>query len=86
MGRTILLVEDDPNLSELVHYNLEAKGFEVTATADGEEALARVDEACPDLLNLDWMIEGVSGIEDCRRLRRSETAANLPIITLTACG
>src|SRR3712207_1640768 len=86
MGRTILLVEDDPNLAELVRYNLVAKSFEVTATADGDEALALVHEAPPDLLILDWMIEGVSGIEVCRRIRRSEAVANLPIIMLTARG
>jgi two-component system phosphate regulon response regulator PhoB len=86
MGRTILLVEDDPNLAELVRYNLEAKGFGVVATGDGEEALAFVEEASPDLVVLDWMIENVSGIEVCRRLRRGEATAGLPIIMLTARG
>lgn len=84
MGRRILLVEDDPNLAELARYNLQAKGFDVAATADGEEALALATEAPPDLLILDWMIEGVSGIEVCRRLRRSDSTARLPIIMLTA--
>jgi len=80
----ILFVEDDTALVELLSYTFRREGFEVDATADGEEALARAEENTPDLIILDWMIEGVSGLETCRRLRRLPAAANVPIIMLTA--
>jgi len=80
----ILVVEDDANLAELIRYNLEAAGFDVATTPDGEEALLLVDELQPTAVVLDWMIESLSGIEVCRRLRASRSTANIPIIMLTA--
>ena len=82
----ILLVEDDRALVELLTYHFEREDFTVRATADGEEALLLVREAAPDVVILDWMLEGVSGIEVCRRLRRMRETANVPIIMLTARG
>ena len=82
----ILLVEDDRALVELLTYPLEREEFEVQATRDGEEALMLVRETPPDLVLLDWMVEGISGIEVCRRLRRIPATANVPIIMLTARG
>lgn len=82
----ILLVEDDPALAELVTWHLEREGFTVERTPDGEEALLLARENPPDLVLLDWMIEGLSGIEVCRRLRRIADTANVPIIMLTARG
>jgi two-component system phosphate regulon response regulator PhoB len=82
----ILLVEDDRALSELIVYHFEREEFEVQTTPDGEEALMMVRERVPDLVLLDWMVEGLSGIEVCRRLRRMPETANLPIIMLTARG
>jgi two-component system phosphate regulon response regulator PhoB len=82
----ILLVEDDRALVELLVYNFEREDFEVSSTTDGEEALMMVRESAPDLVILDWMIEGISGIELCRRLRRMPEAGNVPIIMLTARG
>ncbi len=82
----ILLVEDDRSLAELLVFNLEREEFEVRRTGDGDEALLMAREEVPDLVLLDWMIEGVSGIEVCRRLRRSPQTANVPIIMLTARG
>ena len=82
----ILLVEDDRALVELLTFHLEREEFEITATADGEDALLMARETPPDLVILDWMIEGVSGIEVCRRLRRIGETANVPIIMLTARG
>ena len=82
----ILLVEDDSALAELLVFNLRREDFEVRHTADGEEALLLAQENPPDLILLDWMIEGVSGIEVCRRLRRRAETANVPIIMLTARG
>ena len=80
----LLLVEDDANLVELACYNFEKEGFDVAKTGDGEEALLLAEEEKPDLVVLDWMISNLSGIEVCRRLRRSPTTANLPIVMLTA--
>jgi len=80
----ILLVEDDSALVELLTFHLHREEFVVEATADGEDALLIARESPPDLVILDWMIEGVSGIEVCRRLRRLPETANVPIIMLTA--
>jgi len=82
----ILLVEDDHALAELLIYNLEREEYDVVHTTDGDEALLLAEESPPDLVLLDWMIEGVSGIEVCRRLRRHSETANVPIIMLTARG
>jgi two-component system phosphate regulon response regulator PhoB len=82
----ILLVEDDRALCELLVYHFEREEFDVQTTPDGEEALMMVREQVPDLVLLDWMVEGLSGIEVCRRLRRMPETANVPIIMLTARG
>jgi two-component system phosphate regulon response regulator PhoB len=84
--KRLLLVEDDRAIAELVEFHFAREGYAVTQTANGEEALILVDEIRPDLIVLDWMIEGISGIELCRRLRRKPATANLPIIMLTARG
>jgi two-component system phosphate regulon response regulator PhoB len=85
-NKRLLLVEDDASLAELVTFHFERAEYEVTRTGDGEEALILVDEVKPDVILLDWMIEGISGIEVCRRLRRRPSSANVPIIMLTARG
>lgn len=82
----LLLVEDDRALADLVTFHFERAGYAVTRTGDGEEALILVDEIKPDVILLDWMIEGISGIEVCRRLRRRPSSANVPIMMLTARG
>jgi two-component system phosphate regulon response regulator PhoB len=82
----ILLVEDDAALAELLIYHFTREEFEVQQTPDGEEAMLLAQENPPDLVLLDWMIEGLSGIEVCRRLRRLPDTANVPIIMLTARG
>ena len=86
MGGRILLVEDDPALAELVGWHLRRESHDVVQTADGEEALLLAAERTPDLVLLDWMIEGIPGIEVCRRLRRTPATATVPIIMLTARG
>lgn len=80
----LLLVEDDASLAELLEYRFESEGYDVRVTADGDEALQLAIEEVPDLVILDWMIEGTSGIEVCRRLRRDKATARVPIIMLTA--
>lgn len=86
METRVLLVEDDAALAELLTYHLQREGFIVTATADGEQALLLAREAVPDLVLLDWMVPGLSGLEVCRQLRRGQGTANVPIIMLTARG
>ncbi len=86
MPSKILIVEDDPALAELLRYNLTREGFEIDLVADGDAALAAAEDSPPDLVVLDWMIPGLSGIEVCRRLRRRKTNLALPIIMLTARG
>ena len=80
----LLLVEDDLALAELLEYRFESEGYDVRVTGDGDEALVLAAEEAPDLVILDWMIEGTSGIEVCRRLRRDKATAHVPIIMLTA--
>ena len=81
---TVLTVEDESAIAEVLRYNLEAEGFRVLLAPDGEEALLRAIEELPDLILLDWMLPKLSGIEVCRRLKaRNETRA-IPIIMLSA--
>jgi two-component system phosphate regulon response regulator PhoB len=80
----LLLVEDDAALAELLEFRFRTEGYQVTVTPDGDEALLLAEEQCPDLVVLDWMIEGTSGIEVCRRLRRNKATAGVPIVMLTA--
>ena len=82
----MLLVEDDAALAELLRFHFEREDFEVAHTPDGEEALLLARERTPDIVLLDWMVEGLSGLEVCRRLRRLPATANVPIIMLTARG
>lgn len=83
---SLLLVEDDRALADLLIWHFDREGYTIVRTADGEEALLLAEERTPDLVILDWMIEGVSGIEVCRRLRRRPATAHVPIIMLTARG
>ncbi|HTV31929.1 MAG TPA: phosphate regulon transcriptional regulator PhoB [Methylocella sp.] len=82
----ILIVEDEAALSMLLAYNLEAEGFTVDRVERGDEAEIRLSETIPDLVILDWMLPGVSGLEICRRLRAREVTRTLPVIMLTARG
>lgn len=86
MQPRILIVEDEESLATLLRYNLESEGYAVETVARGDEADTRLKEAVPDLLILDWMLPGVSGIELCRRLRGRPETKSLPILILTARG
>ncbi|MCA0422091.1 MAG: phosphate regulon transcriptional regulator PhoB [Proteobacteria bacterium] len=86
MSLRILIVEDEPALSMMLRYNLEAEGFAVETIAHGEEADLALRENLPDLLLLDWMLPGISGIELCRRVRARPEGDRLPIVMLTARG
>jgi two-component system phosphate regulon response regulator PhoB len=82
----ILVVEDEAALAELIRYNLASQGFRVSVAADGEEAELLVGEGRFDLVVLDWMLPGVSGLELCRRLRRRDASHSVPVLMLTARG
>jgi len=86
MNPSVLVVEDDTALCDLLTWNLSAEGYDVRSTSDGEEALLMVREQPPDAIVLDWMIEQLPGIEVCRRLRRDRETARIPIVMLTARG
>ena len=86
MGARIMIVEDEEPLALLLRYNLEAEGYDVETVARGDDADTRLREAPPDLVVLDWMLPGLSGIELCRRLRTRPESKALPIIMLTARG
>ena len=82
----VLIVEDESDLSLLLGYNLEAEGYVVENVERGDEAELRLAENAPDLVILDWMLPGVSGLEICRRLRARESTRTLPVIMVTARG
>jgi len=86
MGARILIVEDEEPLTLLLRYNLEAEGYEVDVAARGDDAEIKLKESPPDLVVLDWMLPGLSGIELCRRLRARNDTERLPVIMLTARG
>lgn len=86
MGASILIVEDEEPIQILLGYNLEAEGYRVRVCGQGEDVARLVGEERPDLVVLDWMLPGLSGIELCRRLRARPETKSLPIIMLTARG
>ena len=86
MGARILLVEDEDALSALLEYNLVQEGFATQIVGDGDDAMLSIEEDRPDLVLLDWMLPGLSGIEICRRIRAKSELADMPVIMLTARG
>jgi DNA-binding response OmpR family regulator len=82
MGDRILLVEDDPKLAKFIEMELCLEGYHVTVAQNGLDGLMMAREAQPDLLILDWMLPGISGLDICLRLR--STGVQVPIIMLTA--
>jgi two-component system, OmpR family, phosphate regulon response regulator PhoB len=86
MGPRVLIVEDEEPLTLLLRYNLEAEGYAVDSVARGDEAEIRLREEVPDIVLLDWMLPGLSGIELCRRIRVRPETERLPVIMLTARG
>jgi two-component system, OmpR family, phosphate regulon response regulator PhoB len=84
MSASILVIEDEEPLQVLLRYNLESEGYKVRHSAQGEEALYLISDEKPDLILLDWMLPGISGIEVCRLIRAKPEARDIPIIMLTA--
>lgn len=86
MSGRILVAEDEEALATLLDYNLRRAGYDVRLAPDGDEALLALEEEAPDLVVLDWMLPGVSGIEICRRIRARPQTRDLPVIIVTARG
>ncbi len=84
MVATILVVEDEPAIQELITYNLQLAGHRVVCAETGEQAFSLIKHELPDLILLDWMLPGASGVDVARRLRAAERTKLVPIIMLTA--
>ena len=84
MAATILVVEDEPAIQELITYGLRQAGHETFCAGNAEQAMKIVNDVLPDLVLLDWMLPGMSGIEFAKMLRQVPRTKNIPIIMLTA--
>jgi len=84
MEKTILVVEDDAAIRDMISFNLRRSGFEVIEAGDCQNARIQVIDRMPDLILLDWMLPDISGVEFARSLAREELTANIPVIMLTA--
>jgi two-component system phosphate regulon response regulator PhoB len=81
---SVLVIEDDPDIVEVVRYNLEREGFRVLDARDGERGLEQTRRGAPDLVLLDLMLPGIDGLEVCRQLRSADETRAVPVIVLTA--
>ena len=86
MPKSILVVEDEQEIRELLVFTLLRDGYEVVEAETAEVALEKIDNSLPDLILVDWMLPGMDGIDLAKRLRRDELTADLPIVMLTARG
>jgi two-component system alkaline phosphatase synthesis response regulator PhoP len=84
MGKTVLIVDDEKDIRDLVAYNLSKEGFAILTAADGNEAIRQLTAHKVGLVILDIMMPGMDGLEVCRYIRQHEATANLPVIFLTA--
>ena len=84
MATSVLIVEDEPEIREMLNFSLTRAGFTVIEAATGEMALQRLDTDLPDILIIDWMLPGMSGVELAKRIRRDELTSALPLLMLTA--
>ena len=81
---TVLIVEDEQDIANMIEYNLRREGYATRITATGEEALSSIASAAPDIALLDLMLPGVDGLEVCRQLKQDSRTRDIPIIMLTA--
>jgi two-component system phosphate regulon response regulator PhoB len=86
LGKTILTVEDERPIREMVRMSLEKAGFDVLEAEDGEQAMVVIADHRPDLVLVDWMLPGMSGIDLARRLKHDDSTSELPIIMVSARG
>lgn len=84
MSTSILVIEDEPEIREMIGFSLNRAGYDVVEAETAEEALSQLDQELPELAIIDWMLPGMSGVELSRRLRRDELTKDIPIIMLTA--
>lgn len=84
--KKIVIVEDEPDILEVLRYNLEREGFQVISCLDGVAGLASIERYLPDLVFLDLMLPGLDGLEICRRLKNNKHTAHIPVIMVTAKG
>jgi two-component system phosphate regulon response regulator PhoB len=84
MATSVLIVEDEPEIREMLNFSLTRAGFTVIEAATGEMAVQRLDTDLPDILIVDWMLPGMSGVELAKRIRRDELTSALPLLMLTA--
>jgi len=84
VAKTILIVEDEPDIVKLIEYNLQQAGFETIRAYDGMSGQKQAKERLPDLIILDLMLPQLDGFEVCKLLKRDEKTANIPILMLTA--
>src|SRR5690606_22076757 len=84
--KSVLIVEDEDDIRELVQYNLGRDGFSVVVAKTGEEALSVIEQKNPDLVLLDIMLPGIDGLEVCRILKRTGKTTNIPIVLMSARG
>jgi two-component system, OmpR family, phosphate regulon response regulator PhoB len=84
MSASILVIEDEEPIQVLLKYNLESEGYRVRSSAQGEDVAFMIAEERPNLILLDWMLPGISGIEVCRLIRAKPESRDIPIIMLTA--
>lgn len=85
-GKHITLIEDEPDIQEIVAYNLKREGFQVNTAFTGEDGLALIERKRPDLILLDLMLPGIDGLEVCRRIRSRTETRDVPIIIVSAKG
>lgn len=81
---TILIVEDERDIAEMIEYNLQKEGYETVCVSSGEDAVSAAKKKSPDLVILDIMLPGIDGFETCKKLKNTEITSNIPIIMLTA--
>ena len=86
MAHKIYIVEDEPDLRDALAYNFENEGFKVKTFADGESSLEAINTNKPDLLILDIMLPGMSGLDVCREIRSKQASSDIAVIMLTAKG
>ena len=84
MATTVLVVEDEPEIREMLRFSLTRAGFDVREAETSEIALQRLNANLPDILVVDWMLPGMTGVELAKRLRRDALTKNLPLLMLTA--
>ncbi|SNX52776.1 response regulator transcription factor [Thermoanaerobacterium sp. RBIITD] len=84
MSQTILVIEDEAHILELLRYNLEAQGYNVILTDNGKDGIEKCVENTPDLVLLDLMLPDIDGLDVCKNIKRNEQLKNIPIIMLTA--